>query len=250
MDIIRVALGDYPRYEDLLLKCDMYKKEAELYKIAYDQVFGDLEQELFKLKILCIEYKKLIRYCQIEINKGKRPDFDKIENSVSEEMQGYYSDLEAMVKYHREIQELKTVTEEEMARIKQTYRNIAKLIHPDINSAAADSEVLSDLWNRTVNAYRNNDLKKLEELEFLVNRTLEELGMDHNSIVVADIEMKIMCLENEIKTITSTDPYRYKYLLEDEDKIKSKEEEFEREIDEHSSYLDELRDKYKELGGF
>ncbi|MBP5622343.1 MAG: hypothetical protein J6X44_10040, partial [Thermoguttaceae bacterium] len=48
-------------------------------------------------------------------------------------------------------------------------------------------------------------------------------------------------LEREINTIISTDPYRYKDLLEDDALIAEKKDELQKEIEESAAYEEELQ---------
>ena len=51
MDIIKIALGDYPRYEELLLRKDKFEKEALQWYDEYIRVFGKYLIDLFEIKV-------------------------------------------------------------------------------------------------------------------------------------------------------------------------------------------------------
>ncbi len=249
MELVTVTLGDYPLYEELLIRRDNLDKEACLYGLRYEAVFGRYIEELFSLKIDAIRLKKLIRYAQMAVNRGRTPDFDDIEGRVSGEMSDYKIRLQQMIREHEAARNAKTVSEQEYQKIRTIYRNIAKLIHPDINSFTSECEELTDLWNRVCVAYKCNSLKDLEELEVLVNGVLAAKGLEHMNVVIPDINEKIEQLKAEIRKITTTDPYMYKYFLDDEDAVEEKTGEYNKEIEEYYTYIDNLRDMYKGLGG-
>ena len=76
--------------------------------------------------------------------------------------------------------------------------------------------------------------------------------MDNNALaelLFPDINEKIEQLKAEIRKITTTDPYMYKYFLDDEDAVEEKTGEYNKEIEEYYTYIDNLRDMYKGLGG-
>ena len=54
-------------------------------------------------------------------------------------------------------------------------------------------------------------------------------------------------IQNEIDTIVSNDPYRYKFILDDTLAIERKKEELESDIEEYQAYLDELLEKLSEF---
>ena len=56
---------------------------------------------------------------------------------------------------------------------------------------------------------------------------------------------RIAEIEKEINDIISTEPYRYKHLLEDDALVAEKKAELQREIDEYTKYEKELQDILK-----
>lgn len=249
MELIKISLGDYPRYEELLLERDRYIKDGMLYRNEYMNRFGKLIVDLFRLKVECIEIKKKMAACLRYINRGERPDISVIEETVQGDMKDYYERLRDLTEEH--LASLKSVgmSEEEVLRVKQIYHEIAKLIHPDINPRTGESEELLDLWNRVCVAYRCNHLREIEELKVLVIRFLTDNGEDLGEVYIENIEEKIHALEAEIELIRNNDPYRYKYLLEDEKLCEEKEEELAGEIEEYKDYRDRLKDEFLKLMG-
>ena len=135
------------------------------------------------------------------------------------------------------------ITEADLMRIRKIYRRIAKMLHPDLHPEVAESEELRDLWNRMTMAYECNDLKELEELEVLAAAALADRGGKEWKVDVPDLEEKIAALENEIAMITDTNPYQYKFLLEDPDAVREKEDALQEEIRQYREYdtkLDEM----------
>ena len=125
----------------------------------------------------------------------------------------------------------------------QVYHHLVKKIHPDINPVTNENEELRGLWQRMVVAYNCNDLKEMTEIEVLVNALLEKLNLGTLDIMIPDIDEKIAEIEAEIERIISTDPYQYKYILENEGAIADKKEDLRRELKEYEDYgrqLDEI----------
>lgn len=249
MDLIKIALGDYPRYEELLLRKDKFEKEAVQWYNAYIKVFGKYLIDLFRIKVECIRLKKLISYAQAEINKGFTPKLDEISAVVDEQMKSYYEELDVMIKDHNASMKSKSVPAHVTLKIKKIYREIAKILHPDINPETSKDPDLLDLWNRVSVAYKCNNLEEIEELQVLVNKALGEKGIDVSKIVVPDIEEKIKKLEEKINEIITTDPYNYKFILEDKEETEQMIQDFENEKKEYDNYRQELENILSELTG-
>ena len=120
------------------------------------------------------------------------------------------------------------------------YKKIAKKIHPDVHPETARNKALLELWYRVATAYQNNNLKELEACEILLNVVLKQLGEDVAPVCVPDVDQRIQELEREINEILSTDPYQYKYLLEDATLVEEKKESLRREIEEYDAYKKQL----------
>lgn len=249
MDLIKIALGDYPRYEELLLRKDKFEKEALHWYEEYIRQFGPYLIALFEVKVECIRLKKLISMAQAEINQGFTPDLDKINSQVEEQMQSYYEELKSLISDHEASLKYTPVSEYETIKIKKIYREIAKILHPDINSETHKDPVLQDLWNRVVIAYKCNKLKEIEELQIMVNAALSERGIDVSKIVIPNIEEKIKEVEKKINEIITTDPYNYKFLLEDNEEVEQRKKDYENEKKEYIKYKNDLENILKEMTG-
>lgn len=239
-DIVLIENDVYQRYEDLLIRKDVLKKEAVQYEISYIREFGELIARNFEAKIACIEKKKIIAYCQAIINKGGTVDINQMEDYISAVMKDYYLQLQQILDDNHNARSGSSVSEYEFRKIKKIYYAIAKLIHPDMNPSLKNDETITDLWNRTIIAYDCNQLKELEELQVLVNRYLASIDYKHNDIVIDNIEEKIMELNEEIDHIINTDPYTYKYLLADEEAVYDKKNDLEQETDDYRRYAQQL----------
>ena len=240
MQIIKVKNGNYEEYEMLLLQRDQYRKEAMQILITYTKRFGDRINCVFEKQIRCIKLKKTIELCQNALNHGESIDIDHIRSSIDAEMKAYYKQLEDMLAETQAAKESRKVPAAAILEIRQIYRKLAKLIHPDINPESRKIPALQDLWNRIVIAYQNNDVKELRELEVLTVNALNQ--MDKNiEIDIPDLEEKIKALRDEISVITTTTPYVYKDILEDPDKSRQKEEELKQQLEEYEKYEEELQ---------
>ncbi len=249
-DLMRLNRGtdnDYDRYEDLLLKRDQILKESGSILIAYTREFGELIETVFTRKIECIRLKKMIAYCQKQINRGLKIDMEKADEAVDSEMAAYYFDLMEMIARNEEAKKAKSVDQLHLLRSKRIYRRLAKKLHPDINAKTETNEELSLLWNRIVTAYHMSDDDELENLEILARKILGELGDEGFEIVIDDLEEKMVKLEKIISELISTEPYIYRELLADPEKVREKKDSLQKELNEYTMYLAELTDTYEDM---
>lgn len=250
MDLIKIQDDKYDIYEDLIMRRDNLRKEADSYLAQYIHHFGDLTAELFKAQIACISRKKAISYCQTIVNRGEMVDLKKLDDYLKECMKEYNEKLKSMVEDVENCRELKVSTQAAMNKSKALYRTIAKLIHPDINPEAAHNESLMELWQRAAAAHHCNDWKELEIIEVLVKKALEDADIGTVVIDIPDIEERIDELKTEISEIISTDPYQFKFLLEDKNAIEEKKKTLEAEIEEYKKYEKELAAVLREYAEF
>ena len=246
-EMIRVKGASYARYEELLLRRDQLKKDAFQYQQDYIREFGSLILELFELKMEGIRKKKTIEYCQAALNHGKTVDPDALKAFLERELASFKEKLEEMIREKEAADDAKPITAAKLLKIKRIYHKLVKKIHPDINPRVKESKTLEDLWHQVALAYNCNDLELLQELEVLVESALEQLGEEGEEIDIPDIDERIEKLEHEISVIIETDPYQYKYLLDDEDLIEEKKQDLRDEIRSYQDYLKTLEEVLEDL---
>lgn len=241
-DIIKVKNVSYDKYKDLLLKRDELKKQAFIYEREYVRQFGDLIIKVFEKKLECVRKKKTIEFCQRAINQGMTVDQKELQEFVKREMEKLDKQLEDMIDDNKSAKKKDKISEVDLLKIKKIYHKMVKIIHPDINPKVNESENLQELWNRVVVAYECNNLKDMLELEMLVDIAVKESGIENLEIEIPNIEDKIADVEAEIERIKSTDPYMYKYLLDDDEAIQDKNNDLKDEYQEYEDYSNQLEE--------
>lgn len=246
-EIIRVKNISYDRYEELLMRRDSIKKEAFQYERAYVREFGDLILEIFQMKLECIRKKKTIEFCQAAGNHGNTVDRDKLQEYLKQELAAFQEQLNGMIQDAEDAKKVSQVTEVELLQIKKIYHKMVKQIHPDINPMVEKSEKLQELWQRVIVAYNCNDLKLMQETEVLITKALEQLGNEAIDVEIPNIDEKIEELEAEITRIRETDPYQYKFLLEDPEAVREKKDSLNEEKKSYEEYSNQLEEILKGL---
>lgn len=241
MDMIKVENTSYAKYEEVLLRRDNLRKEAEQYQLEFIKIFGDLIAESFRLKIECIKKKKMISFCQRQMNLGRNISSAELTAYIEKKMASYRKELEDMLKDVEVAKSAGTVTDAELRKIKKLYYALVKLIHPDMHPELAGDMTLKDYWNRIVIAYSHNDLAELQELDALVRMYIREHALGTGNVPeIEDIDEKIEKVEQDINKIISTEPYLYKVLLADPGEIQERKQECRDEIDAYTEYAKEL----------
>jgi len=239
-EIIKVKNTSYARYEELLMQRDNLKKEAFIMQRNYVAEFGDLILEVFEKKLECIRKKKTIEYAQTAINRGKTVSQEELQSYLERELAEFRQQLNDMILDNESAKKREIVTEHDMLKIKRIYHRLVKLIHPDINPVTNENETLSELWQRVQVAYNCNNLKDMEELELLVTAAIEKMDIGIMEIDIPNIEDKISEVEAEILKIRETDPYMYKYILEDAAAVEDKKESLRAELKSYEDYSIQL----------
>ncbi|SFB11277.1 hypothetical protein SAMN05216249_109119 [Acetitomaculum ruminis DSM 5522] len=134
-DIIRVKNISYDRYEELLIRRDVIKKEAFQYERAYVREFGDLILEIFQMKLECIRKKKTIEFCQAATNHGQSVEQNQLQEYLQKELAAFKAQLNEMIKDAEAAKNTSRITEVDLLKIKKIYHKIVKQIHPDINQS-------------------------------------------------------------------------------------------------------------------
>ena len=240
MELIQGIETDYQKYEALLLRRDNLIKEATQANINYICVFGDIITEIFQLKIECIKKKKMISYCQSQLNKGL--DINKVDlnNYIDYEMSSYYLELEQLIQEVKQSKDSTPVNSYDMKVIKDLYYKLAKKIHPDMRPDLKDDETIQMLWNRITLAYQCNNYEHLQELEVLVNQYLNNIGYEVEDIYIDDLESRINKIHEQINRIISTNPYQYRFILEDTESMNNQTKEYQEEKENYEVYSKQL----------
>lgn len=250
MEIVRVAGGDYDRYEALLLQREQLEKQADAFQREYTREFGGLMVEVFQVKVDCIALKKSIAFYVAARNRGETADPAGLAAYLAVHMAAYRQQLEELIA-QRDAAQLsgRLLAPHEMGEIKRLYRRLAKLLHPDLSPLTREVPELAELFRQVQIAYHCNDLEELQELEVLINSTLKRCGIDRAQLVIPDLPRRILALEEKIQQILTTEPYLYKDLLADVFQMQEKREALQTELQTCLAYRAQLEQQLQELKG-
>ncbi|GEM_PF-1303075 len=233
-------------YSELLLERDKLEKEAEQWRIEYLRHFGDLEEELLNLRMSCIKYKKLIAFCQQQVNYGRDTDVSQLMDYIQIELMPLRQKI-LEIRNAKNI-ELHPLSQYEVKEIKRIYRFIAKRLHPDINPQLFGINEVQELWHDTLKAYKANDYTRLTELEVIATSVIEKYCDETVAVVIGDIDEKIEKVKEQCEEIRTSEPYTFKYFFDDPDAVRAKNEEYASAIEEYKVYENDLKKIFEGYG--
>lgn len=226
----------YSQYEKLIIRRDQLKKEAGISEALYYHEFGPIMTDLFHKKLECIQWKKIISYCQAAANTGKRVNEGELDTYISNSMMEYRDQLRELIRRRDQTKKLEESPLFAVEKAKRIYRDIAKLIHPDMHPDLAGNPYFTELWTKAAEAYHRNDVHGLEEVKLLSHTALVRLGKNGAMPRLPDIEERIKSVRDQINRIRSTDPYLFKFLLDDPEAVKDRKKDLNSELGEYTDY--------------
>lgn len=247
MEIVRICGGNYTEYEMLILRRDSLKKQSLQIYDDYVRCFGEDIKKLYEIQVKCIRTKKLISYCQQEINYGKRPDTKIIIQKVENEMTEYYQQIQDMKRENELCKNAKEVPEKDVLKLKKIYHEIAKKIHPDVSPLTKEYPELLELWYQIVSAYNCNSLKEAEETQLLIEQFLSKKNVQNVEMVIPDINERIKNIKDEINQIMSTEPYIFQDILNDSSLVEAKKTQLREDHDNYYEYYKNLEKILKNI---
>lgn len=234
------------RYQNLLFEKANLQKLLSQLQLFYLRVFGDLKLELFQCRVEMIKTKKEITWIQKKINTGSPVQINEMEEWIDEVMKSYQADLEQMSDDLEAAKSVTTISVEELRKVKRLFRRIAKAIHPDLHPDLEFNEGYKELWERTMLAYECNDLKSLEELDFLVS-TLSESSSSLSEYNFEDWAERIHALEEEIRELKEDPLFDWENRAEDDPVILDERTRLKEEIEKAKAYLEKLKTMEEDL---
>jgi len=227
-------------YEKLLLRRDRLRKEAFHWEQSFIREFGELALQVFEMQLMCIRKKKAIAYCQTVKNRGGVVDGAQLQQYLEEETKELKAQHLQLIQVTQMANSGQAIGILEEREIKSLYRELVKLLHPDMNPLTEQHEELSNLWTEIVKAYRCNDLNALEECKDLAIAFLGSLGVEVGEYTLEELEEKIPLIEEEIERIRTTEPYLYSQLLLNSKLVEERKEEYRKQIDSYKTYEKQL----------
>lgn len=240
------------QYADLIAKRDdLLMQEGPRLEAIYMETIGQLQYEE-----LCLQYDiallKLERdLLQSFLNRGEEPDLDVVNEQVEQTAQTYNENIH---RHEEKIKQAKTYIEAhkeesskdkdaEKLELKRLYKRLVHRLHPDLHPEQTEWE--RELFLKVQEAYRNEDLNKLRQLEEELNAGMPFTSVESDTIEdweerVKKLKEQIAAIEAEIEEIENSFPFTYREKLYDQEWISAKQEEIRVRIEQLQAEKDRL----------
>jgi len=183
-------------------------KELPALKTQYDAFIGKYQHKLLQLQIETLRIRRMLELIIQAENQQKKPDIKAINQQLEKELKEWnqkIADLSAEINSaQKKLANL--LTNEESNRIKKSYRELVKKLHPDLGMIQTPEIV--QLWHRAQHYYKYGDYEGLENLLIIAESLTAQLP-------VFDREEE---LQNELKRVVQ----KSKKLNEDITEIKNR----------------------------
>jgi hypothetical protein len=224
-------------YSNLITKRDdLVLHEIPRLEALYMEAIGQLQYEE-----LCLQYDiALLKFerdlLQAYINRGEEPDIKVVAQKVDETAETFNQNIhqeeekikkaKAYIEEHKE--ENSKQRDAEKLELKQIYKRLVHRLHPDLHPEQTEWE--RELFLKVQEAYRNEDLERLRQLEAELNAGMPFTSVESDTIEdweerVKKLKEQITAVEEEIDRIEHEFPFTYRDKLNDQEWIAAQKEE-------------------------
>lgn len=226
------------------------KKQKDYFESLYMCKFGALIFLRLEKEIKYRELKKKLSLIVSQINKGEVVDYKKIQEVLEQELKKFYEELKELnetLRKSKEFYELPTLTDVEVEKIKEIFRELAKKLHPDVNININEKGM--ELWLRAKEAYENNDLLTLIILQGILKD--KNFGIDNRMTIIDEsievLKKKIIEIKNYIENEELQFPLNIKDSIKNLQFEKEKKQELNEEIFKYEGKIKELEYKIQKI---
>lgn len=272
---LRELLADLVQERDELVHVICRELEARYYR-----ELGSLEAEVFRADGLVNYFRRRAEYLRAARNRDEKPDLEKVEQKLRKDLEEYQKVYEEFTRRAKEAEaqrpkragkstalaETKTgekasdpQEQEEEAedripseedRLKRLYRRIVKAMHPDLHPE--QDEATRTLFKRAIQAYKDGDLKTLQEIDGMCADTEPEPGQDPLQALREEKQRLldlVFSLRYEIRHIKTRFPYTKKKLLDDPELLAAEKKRLEQALFQLRQQAERYRREVADLEG-
>ena len=210
----------------------MVTQEKAQLTARYIELIGKLQYEEFALRVDVMRLKRKHQLVQSALNRGERPDMDRIEHIVEAEFIEYQQQIEAQTENLRAAQaflESPLMSEDDTNDMKRIYRILIKRLHPDWNPDL--SEERKELFIRAQAAYKSCDVQELRNILLMLEAD-EPIQIKEESIDddIARLERSLEDLRKRVEKLETTFPFDHRERLADKKWIEEKQNDLKESI--------------------
>ena len=97
----------------------------------------------------------------------------------------------------------------EKAKVEKIFVHVVKILHPDVNPIVSENSLVLELWEKVKSAHSVANLGKIQEIEILVHKTLNDLGCSVGLVELDDLDKRIQDVRDDIRRCKTYGYYRY-----------------------------------------
>ena len=240
-------IGLYRKYVRLLLRKEQVTKDGLTYYLKYLKEFGEDLVSNLQIRNDCIRMKKKIAYVQAAIEERRHINIAEMEDYLDRQMVHHYRDLAEMAAESKQARKAKIRGKLIREHSDKIYRRISLLIHPDLNPMTWNDKELHELWGRVSEAYCDDDVVSLLDLESVIRKTVKARKIKTKRHAIKNLKGRITELEEEINDIVNSEPYTYRKYLSDSISELRKHDELFDQYDEYHRHYKELFDMLMDI---
>jgi hypothetical protein len=191
-------------------KEDLLNHTGKAIEMKFYSIIGIDKLELMETEKIYRELKFKTEIIQQFLNRNEIPDVSKINLLIQKELDNWQQVINLMknniavsVQFFSNL-----ISESDAKEIKKIYREIVKMLHPDLNPNLNIEQ--QQYWQFTLRAYKNNDLMTLKNIIFLLKSENFDNTANNNENIEQQIEavrIQIEQIENEIISLKSKYPF-------------------------------------------
>ena len=272
---LRELLATLVQERDELVHVICRELEARYYR-----ELGSLEAKVFRADGLVNYFRRRAEYLRAARNQDEKPDLEKVEQKLRKDLEEYQKVYEEFTRRAKEAEaqrpkragkstalaetkagekasdpqeqgeeaEGEILSEED--RLKRLYRRIVKAMHPDLHPE--QDEATRSLFKRAIQAYKDGDLKTLQEIDGMCADTEPEPGQDPLQALQEEKQRLldlVFRLRYEIRHIKTRFPYTKKKLLDDPELLAAEKKRLEQALFQLRQQAERYRREVADLEG-
>lgn len=219
---------------------------------AYILELGVLEYRLYELECNILRAQRKMQLMQVYINRQEHPDMKAVEHVLTREFEEYEKKIQehlAQINKALDRSSGTLLSESETKELKSLYRNIVKLLHPDLHPEL--SPELQELFVKAVEAYKNGDLAELRIIECVIDgreqRDLSASPVDTLNKERERLEKLVQKLAERIENLKNEYPYILHEFLDNPEKMAERKKMLEESIATAQEFLQECHERAAEM---
>ena len=214
---------------------------------------GSLEYKAYKAQCTALRLKRKIDLIQSLKNREEPIILEKIEEALDSEFAEYKKKLNEQIEKMNEAIErsrYKELTAEENNEIKKLYREIVKVLHPDLNPNTTDAQIR--LFDNAVQAYKNGNLYTMRIIHEMVATQHPSDDINSNAMSILrekheELKRLIFAIQDSIENIKKAYPFTVLDILNDPKKLSEKRKELEDIILQYNNMIEFYTTKLREM---